>query len=72
MKCQCRKIAEVPFSFGVRVHGESKLTGAVIVRYLQQLGELYRYQFGGLLRVLLLLFVLLAAAAVYMFVTRRT
>ncbi|KAK9380717.1 glycosyl transferase family 2-domain-containing protein [Kockiozyma suomiensis] len=39
-------IAEVPFSFGVRTVGESKLTGKVMVYYLDQLKELYMYKFG--------------------------
>lgn len=42
-------IAEVPFSFGVRAEGESKLTGAVMVRYLEQLAELYWYKFSAAL-----------------------
>ncbi|KAF7798088.1 hypothetical protein EIP86_009302 [Pleurotus ostreatoroseus] len=39
-------IAEVPFSFGVRSEGESKLTGKVMVKYLEQLAELYWYKFS--------------------------
>ncbi|KAI0646302.1 nucleotide-diphospho-sugar transferase [Trametes meyenii] len=42
-------IAEVPFSFGVRAEGESKLTGKVMLRYLEQLAELYWYRFSGLI-----------------------
>ena len=41
-------IVEVPFSFGVRAEGESKLTGKVMVRYLEQLAELYWYRFSAL------------------------
>ena len=41
-------IAEVPFSFGVRAEGESKLTGKVMVRYLEQLAELYWWQYSAL------------------------
>ncbi|KAH9849371.1 nucleotide-diphospho-sugar transferase [Lenzites betulinus] len=59
-------IAEVPFSFGVRAEGESKLTGKVMIRYLEQLGELYWYRFSGLIIflsiLLFVLFVLLARA----------
>ncbi|KAH3902443.1 probable Dolichol-phosphate mannosyltransferase [Saccharomycodes ludwigii] len=40
-------IGEVPFSFGVRTEGESKLSGKVIVQYLVQLKELYIYRFGA-------------------------
>ncbi|SCU80678.1 LAFA_0C00562g1_1 [Lachancea sp. 'fantastica'] len=44
---QTKAIGEVPFSFGVRTEGESKLSGKVIVQYLQQLQELYVYKFGA-------------------------
>lgn len=40
-------IGEVPFSFGVRTEGESKLSGKVIIQYLVQLKELYVYKFGA-------------------------
>ena len=49
-------IAEVPFSFGVRSEGESKLTGKVMIKYLEQLAELYWHKFS----VLVVVFVLLA------------
>ncbi|KAK9321042.1 nucleotide-diphospho-sugar transferase [Lipomyces orientalis] len=55
-------IAEVPFSFGLRTVGESKLTGKVMVYYLDQLKELYVYKFGVVTCVLVLL--VLAALAV--------
>ncbi|CAL1710899.1 unnamed protein product [Somion occarium] len=42
-------IAEVPFSFGVRSEGESKLTGKVMIKYLEQLAELYWYKFSTLI-----------------------
>ena len=49
----------MPFSFGVRSEGESKLTGKVMIRYLEQLAELYWYRFSGLLIFLaIFLFVL--------------
>ncbi len=60
VKCACCKPAEVPFSFGVRVHGESKLTGKVIVLYLQQLWQLYQYKLPGALPALLLVVLALA------------
>lgn len=57
-------IAEVPFSFGVRAEGESKLTGKVMIRYLEQLAELYWYSFSSLIIfaaiLLFVVFVLLA------------
>ncbi|THH26724.1 hypothetical protein EUX98_g7457 [Antrodiella citrinella] len=57
-------IAEVPFSFGVRAEGESKLTGKVMIKYLEQLGELYWYKFSSLLVVLVVfIFVILVLLA---------
>ncbi len=46
----------MPFSFGVRTEGESKLSGKVILRYLEQLGELYWYRFSGVIVFLVILF----------------
>ncbi|SCU83644.1 LADA_0C12684g1_1 [Lachancea dasiensis] len=58
-------IGEVPFSFGVRTEGESKLSGKVIVQYLQQLQELYVYKFGA--NNLVLFFVFWLILALYAF-----
>ncbi|KAK9447247.1 uncharacterized protein V1518DRAFT_377134 [Limtongia smithiae] len=60
-------VAEVPFSFGVRTVGESKLTGKVMVFYIDQLRELYLYKFGAakitaFMIAVLVLMVLLAYA----------
>ncbi|TCD69308.1 dolichol-P-mannose synthesis [Steccherinum ochraceum] len=52
-------IAEVPFSFGVRAEGESKLTGKVMIKYLEQLAELYWYKFS----FLIVIFVIVAVIA---------
>ncbi|KZT03703.1 glycosyltransferase family 2 protein [Laetiporus sulphureus 93-53] len=52
-------IAEVPFSFGLRTAGESKLTGKVMVRYLEQLLELYWYKYHGLFGFVVFLFFVL-------------
>lgn len=41
--------AEVPIHFGVRVHGESKLTGKVILSYLGHLYQLYMFKFPYLI-----------------------
>ncbi|SCU91246.1 LAMI_0E05226g1_1 [Lachancea mirantina] len=49
-------IGEVPFSFGVRTEGESKLSGKVMIQYVQQLRELYVYKFGANNLVLFLVF----------------
>ncbi|EST07077.1 Glycosyl transferase, family 2 [Kalmanozyma brasiliensis GHG001] len=58
-------IAEVPFSFGLRQEGESKLDGKVMLKYLEQLAELYRYRFGLLAIVLVLLLLLVLALYVW-------
>jgi len=59
VKSHIKKRDEVPFSFGVRVAGESKLTGKVMVDYLLHLRELYSYRYPYLLPILILLFLLL-------------
>jgi len=59
-----RLIAEVPFSFGVRAHGESKLTGKVIVKYIEQLFALYRHQLGDVNLALLALLVVIVGMLV--------
>jgi dolichol-phosphate mannosyltransferase len=56
----------VPFSFGVRVHGESKLTGKVIINYLSQLWELYQYKMPGVLPIFLLSIVLLVCYVAFL------
>jgi dolichol-phosphate mannosyltransferase len=47
-------ITEVPFSFGTRKEGESKLTGKVMLRYIQQLAELYWWKYAGIIFVILI------------------
>ena len=42
-----QSIGEIPFSFGVRTEGESKLSGKVMIQYLEQLKELYVFKFGA-------------------------
>ncbi|AAS52409.1 AEL275Cp [Eremothecium gossypii ATCC 10895] len=61
-----RPIGEVPFSFGLRTEGESKLSGKVIVQYLKQLRELYAFKFGTSNLFLFLFF--WAILAVYLFI----
>jgi dolichol-phosphate mannosyltransferase len=51
-------VTEIPFSFGTRKEGESKLTGKVMLRYLEQLAELYWWKYSGLIMVLLVVFVI--------------
>ncbi|PWN53584.1 putative dolichyl-phosphate beta-D-mannosyltransferase [Violaceomyces palustris] len=57
-------IAEVPFSFGLRAEGESKLTGKVMIKYLDQLRELYIHKFG--LPTILVAIILMFFLAVYL------
>lgn len=52
-------IGEIPFSFGVRTEGESKLSGKVVIQYLEQLKELYVFRFGANNLVLFLLFLII-------------
>ncbi|CCD26912.1 dolichyl-phosphate beta-D-mannosyltransferase NDAI_0J00200 [Naumovozyma dairenensis CBS 421] len=54
-------IGEVPFSFGVRTEGESKLSGKVIVQYLLQLKELYVFKFGANNLIIFLVFWIILA-----------
>lgn len=64
VKCGIGAHAEVPIRFGVRTHGESKLTGKVIVHYLRHLLDLYMYKYpvAVVAIVVLVLFVAVAAA----------
>lgn len=54
VKCQVKKFTEISFSFGTRVVGESKLTGKVIISYLEHLHTLYYFKFGMLFYLFLL------------------
>lgn len=60
VKCGLHRHAEVPFNFASRVYGTSKLTGGVMVQYVQHLGQLYAYRSPW---ILILLFVLVVVAA---------
>lgn len=57
-------IGDVPFSFGVRVEGESKLSGKVMIQYLEQLKDLYIYKFG----LVPILALLLAAVVIGLYI----
>lgn len=66
-----KQIAEVPFSFSKRVVGESKLSSKVMLKYVGQLGSLYRWRYPlrfpfafqfGLVGVLWVFFVVLDEA----------
>ncbi|CCL99509.1 uncharacterized protein FIBRA_01527 [Fibroporia radiculosa] len=52
---QSTAIAEVPFTFGLRSIGESKLTGKVMMRYLEHLAELYWFSYHAPIAFVLLL-----------------
>lgn len=65
IKADCRKVAEVPIEFSDRLHGESKLTFAQQLLYLQHLGRLYRFRLPWLVPVIIVLVVAGAAAIVY-------
>ncbi|KAG5463850.1 hypothetical protein LSCM1_00022 [Leishmania martiniquensis] len=46
VKCRVQRFEEVGFNFATRTYGESKLTGKVILHYLQHLYALYRFTLG--------------------------
>ncbi|KAL6303773.1 nucleotide-diphospho-sugar transferase [Sparassis latifolia] len=52
-------IAEVPFAFGLRSAGESKLSGKVMLRYLRQLAELYWFKYSALVFLFCVCFLLM-------------
>jgi dolichol-phosphate mannosyltransferase len=56
VKCRVKKYKEVGFSFASRTVGESKLTGKVIVHYLQHLKKLYTFAYGSFTYMLLVCF----------------
>ncbi|OQR98866.1 hypothetical protein ACHHYP_07743 [Achlya hypogyna] len=60
VKCRVVRHAEVPINFGVRVHGESKLTGKVIIQYLRHLYDLYDFAYPSLPWIIFLIFLTLA------------
>jgi dolichol-phosphate mannosyltransferase len=64
-------ITEVPFSFGTRKEGESKLTGKVMLRYLEQLGELYWWKFYGLILAIIPVFIVSIIAVVLQIYVNR-
>jgi dolichol-phosphate mannosyltransferase len=64
-------VTEVPFSFGTRKEGESKLTGKVMLRYLEQLGELYWWKFYGLILAIVPVFIVSIATVVLQIYVNR-
>ena len=55
VKCGCSKHAEVNIFFAKRQHGESKLTGKVMIYYLFHLVSLYNFRYPGALQAVLVL-----------------
>ena len=53
VRCNCRKIVDVPITFREREAGESKLSAKQNVEYLQQLASLYLFAYKGTLLCLL-------------------
>jgi dolichol-phosphate mannosyltransferase len=45
VKCNCKRVTEVPIHFGTRVHGKSKLTLAEQLKYIRHLRRLYVHSF---------------------------
>lgn len=66
VKAGIQRHIEIPIDFGVRVHGESKLTGKVMVSYLLHLLELYQFRYPVMLPVIII-FLLLACIGVMVF-----
>lgn len=67
VKCNVQRFSEVSFNFGTRVVGESKLTGKVIVSYLQHLRALYLFKFGVLFYAALAVMAFFAFFILYQF-----
>ncbi|KAG5489901.1 hypothetical protein JKF63_00018 [Porcisia hertigi] len=59
VKCRVERYTEVGFNFATRTYGESKLTGKVIVNYLQHLRALYVYKIGAFFYAFLALFMMI-------------
>jgi len=52
VKCDCRKIAEVPIAFQNRLHGESKLTLREQVNYVRHVGRLMKHKYYNFVSVM--------------------
>ncbi len=47
VKCRCSRVSEVPIAFTDRIHGESKLSVAEQLRYIQHIRRLFLYKYGS-------------------------
>lgn len=63
VRCDCRRVVDVPITFRERAAGESKLSMKQNVEYLLQLLDLYRFRFGALIFLLPLIAIAIAIAA---------
>ncbi|MEX0774770.1 MAG: polyprenol monophosphomannose synthase [Phycisphaeraceae bacterium] len=52
VKCRCRNVAEVPIHFAQRLHGQSKLSLAEQLRYLEHVRRLFEFVYPGWSRLL--------------------
>lgn len=63
-KCRVKNVVEVPIHFGLRQHGQSKLSLKQQFHYLQHLSRLYDFAFPRLSPIVKFLIVLLLGAAI--------
>ena len=47
VKCECKRVKEIPFHFADRKSGKSKLTLAEQARYIQHIRRLFIYKYGA-------------------------
>ena len=50
VRCNCRRLVEIPIEFADRKHGESKLSFHEQLLYIRHLSRLYAYRFGNIVR----------------------
>src|SRR3990167_2399666 len=66
---------EIPFQFGIRTKGESKLSTSTIIKYVQHLFSLYQYQFpllfSTMIQFILILLIALMITVYYLFPARK-
>ena len=66
---------EIPFQFGIRTKGESKLSTSTIIKYVQHLFSLYQYQFpllfSTMIQFILILLIALMITIYYLFPARK-
>lgn len=65
VKCGITSHDEVPFNFGTRTVGHSKLSGGVMVQYLVHLKQLYMFKHPILIPILIILFLYIAFTVLF-------